>query len=185
MIEQFCREISIYLSKRNVVDEEDIEVIRFGLELILTQCIVFLLVLCLGLFLDCFWETIAFFLVLVILKKFSGGYHANTFFKCSMLTVVNYLLVIYISNYLYFWISILLLTVGFFVIYLYSPRIDHLSKLETSKYHDYSIIIYCLFTTFSIVCYLSSFIMLSNTISLTLFSIVFMIVLKVHSDEKT
>lgn len=184
MIEKFCRGISVRLSENDYIEESEIEMVRFGIELILTQVILYVLLFCIGLLFHRLPETILFILVLTILKKYTGGYHADTFVACTLLTLLNYTVVMYTSIYLYDLISFFLVIIGFVVLYIFSPQQSGLSKLEHAKYRDYGIIVYCLFATFAIILYLSNFVALSNTISLTLFSVAIMLMPEVIKHEK-
>lgn len=184
MLENLCREISKKLSEKEYIEEDEIEMMRFGIEIVLSQTILYIVLIGIGLYLHRLTDTVIFVLVLTLLKKYSGGFHAKTFVACTLLTITNYLIVMYTSIYLYDLVSIILVIVGFVVLYLFSPQQSGLSKLDHAKFRDYGIIVYCLFVTVAIILYLSNFIILSNTISLTLFSVAIMLMPEVIKHEK-
>lgn len=62
--------------------EDEIDEVRFGIELILTQMILFFLLLAIGIFRNMVLETIIFIIALVGLRTFVDGYHADSFYRC-------------------------------------------------------------------------------------------------------
>lgn len=79
-------------------DSSKKEIIRFGIQSgleilvnVLTSILIFYVM-------DMFWEGIFFFLVFIPVRIFSGGYHAETFFRCWLLSSAILLLVLDISK---------------------------------------------------------------------------------------
>ena len=52
--------MSIFLAKRGLIEEDEVDIIRFALELLLTQGIQIVSMLILGYFLQFFWETVLY-----------------------------------------------------------------------------------------------------------------------------
>ena len=77
-MKRFCEKISIFLLDVDNVTEDEIDEVRFGIELILTQMILFFLLLAIGIFRNMVLETIIFIIALVGLRTFVDGYHADS-----------------------------------------------------------------------------------------------------------
>ena len=65
--------MSIFLAKRGLIEEDEVDIIRFALELLLTQGIQIVSMLILGYFLQFFWETVLYLCMLLFLKRYTGG----------------------------------------------------------------------------------------------------------------
>ena len=78
-METISRRLSIFLAKRGLIEEDEVDIIRFALELLLTQGIQIVSMLILGYFLQFFWETVLYLCMLLFLKRYTGGYHAKTY----------------------------------------------------------------------------------------------------------
>lgn len=60
------------------------EVISYGLELILSSIVNLILVLVIGEWMYGIWETIIFIMLFCPIRQFSGGIHANSYLKCTI-----------------------------------------------------------------------------------------------------
>lgn len=86
------RIVDFIYSKNNLLaDERDIYV--YGYEIILSSCITFLLLIGTGLLFGKLAEAIVFFLTFYLLRQRTGGYHADTYFKCNLIFELNVILV--------------------------------------------------------------------------------------------
>ena len=97
-METISRRLSIFLAKRGLIEEDEVDIIRFSLELLLTQGIQIVSMLILGYFLQFFWETVLYLCMLLFLKRYTGGYHAKTYGRCYLITMIIYLLVLQIGR---------------------------------------------------------------------------------------
>lgn len=76
-------------------DENEYEVIKYGLQ----QCFLTLINLISNLICSAFWNEIllgfSFFLTIFILRPYAGGYHADTKFRCYMISfgIMNFVIV--------------------------------------------------------------------------------------------
>ena len=98
-MKRFCEKISIFLLDVDNVTEDEIDEVRFGIELILTQMILFFLLLAIGIFRNMVLETIIFIIALVGLRTFVDGYHADSFYRCMFLTTLLYLGTLYFADF--------------------------------------------------------------------------------------
>ena len=117
------------LLNRKAVAEDKAEIYIYGFELLLSFCISIIIIMIVGAFCRIMWETVAFLAVFVILRSFSGGYHANTYIMCTVVTMTTYGLVMLATQYIEIPI-IMLCIVGIIgaVIYIYMAPVQHPNK---------------------------------------------------------
>ena len=75
-----------------------LEIYVYGFELIISSIIETGALLLVGFLIGKFVETILFLVSFSSIRFFSGGYHANSYFKCFAVTLVNYFLVLFLYN---------------------------------------------------------------------------------------
>lgn len=74
---------------KNVIDEEDREIYNYGLNRILTVIFNVFTTLVLGVVFGKIYQIIVFLIAFMMLRTYSGGYHANTPTKCYFLTAIS------------------------------------------------------------------------------------------------
>jgi len=89
MFSTICLKIAHYLS-RNTKEEDQEEVIAFGLELIFSELSKLIILLAAGHILNILIEVIVITLVFSIYRMLSGGIHLDTFLAC-LLVVIFYI----------------------------------------------------------------------------------------------
>lgn len=72
-------------------DLDELDEIRFGIELILTQITLLLSIIVIGILFNSIGATVIYLVVLFSLRTVSDGYHADSFSKCAFITVGTYL----------------------------------------------------------------------------------------------
>lgn len=93
------RLVSIFLNfmiKNNVIskDTEEIEFYRYGIEITLSSLINIALVSIIGIVTNYTFESIMFLAVFIIMRSFTGGYHANTYIKCILVTSISFIVLL-------------------------------------------------------------------------------------------
>lgn len=102
----------IYSKNNLLVDERDIYV--YGYEIIISSGITFMLLIATGLLFGKLPEAVMFFLVFYLLRQRTGGYHADTYFKCNLIFELNVILImIFVSINIGFWAKIVINLVSF------------------------------------------------------------------------
>lgn len=88
--------ILIFITKQNVIsnDEEVQNFYKYGIEISISSLLNIFLVVCLGLIIHHVIESIIFISIFILIRSFTGGYHANTYFKCNLLMCVTYILIV-------------------------------------------------------------------------------------------
>jgi len=90
----FCN----YLCRSNIVSYELYDVYVYGMELVLSFLTSTVLILCIGIISDALTITLVHLLVFILVRRFTGGYHANTYIKCKIITVGTYVAVLIFSR---------------------------------------------------------------------------------------
>jgi accessory gene regulator B len=95
MISLLSKSIAIFLLKKEIITSEDIEICEYGFELMIATVIGLGLVLLSGLIMGEFILSVVFYVVFVIVRFFTGGYHANTHLKCKLTLILccNFVLI--------------------------------------------------------------------------------------------
>lgn len=181
--------IALSLYKNNIIDKEKIEVCQYGFEIIVSTIIGFLLVLTSGIILREITEAILFYCLFVGVRFFTGGYHADTHFKCKLTLLICCLSVLVASKYLF--TSIILqasvLIIYLITVFLFSP-IEHinapLTEDEKKQNRKMSIIMAIILTILSLSGH-KYFPKISIVSSLTLFVIAILIIIpKIQERRK-
>lgn len=82
-------QISLYLEQKHIIAEEDRDIVSFGMEhmlITLTNIVIFLIM---GFLLHMFWETVFFLLVFSSVRRYAGGYHAPTRWRCFLYSIIT------------------------------------------------------------------------------------------------
>lgn len=88
-----------YLRKRKIIQEEYFEVYVYGAELFLSFIVTTLIIAVIAVLSGTVWMSLAHLIVFIALRRFTGGYHADTYLKCKLLTVSVYITVILLARY--------------------------------------------------------------------------------------
>lgn len=132
-METISRRLSIFLAKRGLIEEDEVDIIRFAVELLLTQGIQIISMLVLGYFLQFFWETVLYLCMLLFLKRYTGGYHAKTYGRCYLITMIIYLLVLLCVEYLNIYSLLVFLPAGLGIFIYFGPCLSYKTMLERRK----------------------------------------------------
>lgn len=81
-------------------NENETAWLRYGIEITLSSLLNLFWVLLISIVFKCFLEGIVFLVVFVTVRQFTGGFHANSYFKCNLTLVICYLLIL-VSYFLF------------------------------------------------------------------------------------
>lgn len=91
MIDKFCEYLTNKIRKQMPsVDDEQAEVIMYGIQLIVGEIPKIFLMFILGFLLGLWWQTLLAFFVLLPYKATSGGFHLKTHLGCFLCTNIVY-----------------------------------------------------------------------------------------------
>lgn len=111
------------LLKKGVITEELKDVYIYGFDLLFSFLISTTIILTIGIISGHIVPTLFFLVTFILVRRYTGGYHANTYLKCQICTVSFYLISLLLSIFLnipiYLFIGIGL--IGVVVILLFGP----------------------------------------------------------------
>jgi accessory gene regulator B len=124
-IETIVHTMTTHSIDKGVISPEQAEVYEYGLALILTTIFSFIVALFWGLIFQCLAEVIAFLVVFIPLRMYTGGYHASTYFRCllafiSMLAILK-LFIDWISSSLIAPITVGISLITLVSVFLFAP----------------------------------------------------------------
>lgn len=129
------KEASVKLTKililNNIIEQEDKTIYEYGFETLIYFFVNILIAIIIGFIFGKFLNTVVFLICYCTIRQFSGGYHANSYTKCTLTFIFIYLITIFTSNNLdiikYKNILILISIVSCFIIWFMSP-LEHRNK---------------------------------------------------------
>ncbi|MDE6088103.1 MAG: accessory gene regulator B family protein [Oscillospiraceae bacterium] len=170
MLTALCKSISLFLYQNHIIDEEEVEICQYGFEISFSTVISFLVVISIAFLLRIPEIGLLYYTVFVVLRQFTGGYHADTYLSCNLTFGILSLLVLGIVKLIAIYPGLYLLEIhsvliifSFLVILFLAPVENKNKSLDTAnkkKNHIFSII-------FSIVLSISSFILYHHFLILT------------------
>ena len=130
-----------------------IEIYVYGIKLLISSLIGMCAISAIGLFTGYFTQAITYIVALSLIKSFAGGYHANSYLKCNVLSVLSFLfaLIMYFPLLRMSTMEVMIITAVIFLtslltIILFSP-VEHQNKKieqgDRKKYKLISIVMLC------------------------------------------
>lgn len=100
MIKYISNRLLQYLLQANVIDksEDVLAYYKYGIEITISSLLNIVLIISIGVISEQFIESILFLICFVTLRQFTGGYHADSYFKCNFLFSVLYIFLLIIYN---------------------------------------------------------------------------------------
>ena len=92
-MEKTAKLITQYFIRKNIILKEKADIYCYGLKLIFADIINFSIIILLGFLLNRIFESIAFLIALCGIRRFSGGFHAKTFWLCRLSMMATYICV--------------------------------------------------------------------------------------------
>ena len=89
MITSLAQYITGILLKNNIIENEHLDIYIYGFEVLISGALSLFIGLILGLIFSQLVECIVFLIVFVTLRKYCGGYHADTYLKCNTVFAIN------------------------------------------------------------------------------------------------
>lgn len=165
-----------YLARRllnnNIIKEDSYDIYVYGFELLISFLFSTFLVIVSGIIIGKPLETLAFLVVFIFLRSYSGGYHAKKYSICTIVTLGVYAAVILLSSFVNVNIMFYLLLgiVGFILLFLWAP-IENPNKEITDKrkilYKWISILLFVIFLVVGIL-FIQLHPLISNAVFFTL-----------------
>lgn len=129
------------LVAHRIINDEDMEIYRFGLESVLLKAIHYVSMLFVGLLLGMLPETILFLITYAAIRAYAGGYHANTRGVCYVLSWVTILSVLLIARFSPVGITgvlaVAFIVLSFPVIFIFAPVENSAKPLDALECTHY------------------------------------------------
>jgi len=130
MISFLSKSITLFLLQNNIIEKEKTSVYEYGLEVMISTVIGFLLIFTAGLLLNELASAMIFYAMFIIVRQYTGGYHADSHLKCKLTMLSSCLLVLitvkyYISMFTFLWHFIFLITYCV-IVFLFAP-VEHVN----------------------------------------------------------
>lgn len=98
MITSLAKIITDCLLKNNIIENSKIDVYIYGFEIMISNILCLAIGLIIGIVFSHLFETVVFLSVFMLMRKYCGGYHADTYFTCSAIFTLNIFVVMIIFN---------------------------------------------------------------------------------------
>lgn len=92
MIKCSADKLTKFICSHIDVPLEMFEVYRYGFEITISSLLNIMLVLCCGLIIGDILASVVYLFVSILLRSFTGGYHATNYLRCNIAMVVSFLL---------------------------------------------------------------------------------------------
>lgn len=89
MITALSKRITHFLYSKKVITFDTIEIYQYGFEIIISTIIGFFITIMIGILFKMIWLSFLYYIIFVVLRQFTGGYHAKTYFKCNLIFAVT------------------------------------------------------------------------------------------------
>lgn len=99
MAAQLGVKLGVWLWKKGIIGEGKIDAIRYAVEILCSEFLEFVIIGLYGFFSHQIFETFLYVLFFQICRNTFEGYHAQTIFRCFLLTVGSYLFVMFTYRY--------------------------------------------------------------------------------------
>ncbi len=189
MENKIANHLSQKLVTLSIIPSKYKEVYTYGIELILSFMISVMSIIVIGAICNRVIASFIFLLIFIALRRYTGGYHADTHFKCKIWTISIYLIVIIFSE-IFIMINILcrmlLYIIGIFIILSYAP-IDNpnksLARQSRKKHKIISLLIYSLLSSLS---YTLSFFneSWSKTVYFSLLAVIALMIIAIYKERR-
>lgn len=143
MVNKISTNVADYFLENNIIQEKEIEIYMYGLKLIISSFLGISIILFIGIMLGRFTESIVFLFCFITLRQYSGGYHADSYFKCNLYFITTFLIteasVIFTQeNYIDF-LSVGMFCTSLVILLIFAPvdnknkRLSQSQKLKNKK----------------------------------------------------
>lgn len=136
MINYLTERLLNYLVNKNTIDKQDdvIAFYRYGIEITISSILNVLIILFLSLIFNEMIMGIIFLLIFIPIRQFTGGYHADTYFKCNTIFAVCYTALILFTKFIYIpiYVDVVLWLCEILIVFKFCP-IENENKPFRSK----------------------------------------------------
>lgn len=142
MIDTLAKKITTKFIDHKIIKSDDREIYNYCFETTIVILLSYGLLFLLSVIFNEFMSTLIFILSFSSFRKVCGGYHADNYLKCGIMSLASYLFLIFIIKKLniIFEISTLTLVIGALTIMFLSPIQDDNKPFTDKQYKRFKII---------------------------------------------
>ncbi len=120
-----CKITKALCNAQNIVDKNKYEEIAYGIEIIISYSLSILCALFGAIYFNLFKESGVFLITFTLLRRYTGGFHAETHFGCFVIFMIDIIagaIIMYYIKQMYI-CSIIMIAISDIIILIYSPVI--------------------------------------------------------------
>lgn len=179
MINKLSSLISSKFVEHNIISKSVKDVYRYGIEITISSIIGFIITCLIGLLFRMLMQTMLFYVIFILLRSMTGGYHAKTYLKCNFIFSIITLFIVTFSKAAYeMQISFGILTLLFLpsiAIFIWIAPVENVNKPIKAEKRVYwksiSIVTSVLLYLLSLLLYKSQHTLEATVIVITIFSV--------------
>ena len=179
MINKLSSLISSKFVEHNIISKSVKDVYRYGIEITISSIIGFVITCLIGLLFRMLMQTMLFYVIFILLRSMTGGYHAKTYLKCNFIFSIITLFIVTFSKAAYeMQISFGILTLLFLpsiAIFIWIAPVENVNKPIKAEKRVYwksiSIVTSVLLYLLSLLLYKSQHTLEATVIVITIFSV--------------
>lgn len=189
MITSLSLKITSFLENNMRIEPDMVDIYRYGIEVTLSSLLNIILIFIVGVLTNDILVSITFLCVFILLRSFTGGYHATTYMRCNMIMVLTFLSVKAIGIFLFhqsLCIKLIILFVFLLPVIVFTPvKNIHkvLSEQKRKSNRIFAIVTYITFAIISVVIVYNKLIYGSIIIA-TLTSVSVMILIEIFMQRR-
>ena len=130
---KLAEKIAKYITEND--ETADFEIIRYGMEIIMSSLMIFLTVTLVSLIIGTLVPALVFMIFFAVLRRAAGGLHAKSYYQCYIVSSLMSVAAGYLSKYIvaeyFYYIFALTAVVSIFLVYYFAPSEN--SKRPLSK----------------------------------------------------
>lgn len=92
MINKISKKIAVSLKNANVINESEIDLYHYGFFIMLSEFVYVFSCIVLGLIMKMFFQSVIFFAVFLVVRRFTGGFHAKSELHCQIISTLSFLI---------------------------------------------------------------------------------------------
>lgn len=179
MINKLSSLISSKFVEHNIISKSVKDVYRYGIEITISSIIGFVITCLIGLLFRMLMQTMLFYVIFILLRSMTGGYHAKTYLKCNFIFSIITLFIVTFSKaayemQIYFGILTLLFLPSI-AIFIWIAPVENVNKPIKAEKRVYwksiSIVTSVLLYLLSLLLYKSQHTLEATVIVITIFSV--------------
>ena len=73
-----------FFMRKKVIAEQEVEVYQYGFEILISTTLGLLITMAIGIVLNMFFLSVLYYVIFVMVRQWTGGYHADSYLKCNI-----------------------------------------------------------------------------------------------------